>query len=193
MFTVPSVYFYKVEAFEEHRDKLLTFFESIDCEGAPEKLQEDVVTDWFNSSVADTHPPYFSYISKILEPELKVINETFGNHETEIVDIWFQQSSGDQRHYVHSHGQDGISCIWYLEYDPSVHNPTKFYCPFTDPLTGSQWEFDPDVKEGGLIAFPSYIQHEQRPSFSDKRRTIVSFNIKKKRESKKLGEQLTNL
>ena len=34
--------------FKEHRDKLLTLFESIDCKGSPEGLPEDVVTDWFN-------------------------------------------------------------------------------------------------------------------------------------------------
>lgn len=193
MFTVPSVHFHKVEAFKEHRDKLLTLFESIDCKGSPEGLPEDVVTDWFNFNVKDTHPPYFSYVCKILEPELKIINQAFGNHDTEVVEVWFQQSSGKQTHRVHNHGQDGISCVWYLEFDPSVHHTTKFYSPFPDAFTGNLQELEPKVKEGDLIAFPSFIQHEQRPSFSDKRRTIVSFNIKAKNKFKKLGEQITKL
>ena len=193
MFSIPSLHFKEVSGYREHKDKLLAFFDAYPYKKSSKYREDDVVTDWYESQEKFTHPPYYSYICKILKPEIKHINEAFGCHDIEIRDIWFQQSVNYQRHYAHTHGAVGVSCIWYLEFDPSEHNSTIFYAPFTNPLTGDCMEYEPEVQEGDLIAFPSYLQHEQRPSFSDKRRTIISFNIVRKIRSKELGEQITNL
>jgi ectoine hydroxylase-related dioxygenase (phytanoyl-CoA dioxygenase family) len=45
--------------------------------------------------------------------------------------------------------------------------------------TLGQYEtYEPKVKEGDLIIFPSTIQHEASTNMSNKRRTIISFNLK---------------
>ena len=193
MFSIPHLHFKEVNGYREHKEKLLNFFDACPHKKSSKYGKDDIVTDWYYGQEEFTHPQYYSYVCKILEPEINRINEAFGNHDIEVRDIWFQQSINYKRHYVHTHGAVGISCIWYLEFDPSEHSSTKFYAPFTDPLTGNCMEYEPEVQEGDLIAFPSYLHHEQKPSFSDKRRTVISFNITRKIRCKELGEQITDL
>ena len=45
-------------------------------------------------------------------------------------------------------------------------------------MLGQYETYVPKVKEGDLILFPSMIQHEASSNMSDKRRTIISFNLK---------------
>ena len=91
--------------------------------------------------------------------------------------MWYQMTSGGESHQVHTHGATGLSCVWYLEFDPEVHKATTFYAPFHDPLSGDMIQHTPEVQEGDLVVFPSFLMHEQEGNDSDKRRTIISFNI----------------
>ena len=65
-----------------------------------------------------------------------------------------------------------------------IHEATKFYSPFNDPATGDLMEYQPFVKEGDLVIFPSYLLHEGPVNKSDKERVIVSFNIMGEPETK---------
>ena len=61
---------------------------------------------------------------------------------------------------------------------------------FVHDLAGANLEFQPQIDEGDLFVFPSYVYHEHLASYSDKRRTVISFNILRDRTSKELGTQL---
>ena len=49
--------------------------------------------------------------------------------------------------------------------------------PFPNFLTGLQLTYTPEVDEGSIIFFPSYISHFTEPNLSDENRLIVSFNL----------------
>ena len=75
----------------------------------------------------------------------------------------------------------GWSAVLYVEFDDKEHSATTFYCPYMSnkrSFLGGYDTYIPKVKEGDLIIFPSIIQHEASTNMSDKRRTIISFNLK---------------
>lgn len=190
MFFLPSCHFKQVRNTPEHKQKLLDLFSSYTDKKYQQNPDEDAVTDWFYCHKNRVQPEYYSYVCNALKGELKEINNYFGFHDTRVTDMWFQQTVKSQRHGAHTHGSVGLSCIWYLEFDPTAHQPTLFHAPFTHPLTGANLEFQPQVDEGDLFVFPSYVYHEHLASYSDKRRTVISFNILRDRTSKELGTQL---
>ena len=55
--------------------------------------------------------------------------------------------------------QDILSFL-YVDYDTEEHEATKFHCPFLESATGRNLTYQPTVREGDLIIFPSYILHE---------------------------------
>ena len=95
--------------------------------------------------------------------------------------IWFQSYEKYNNFKVHNHGIGGWSAVLYVEFDDEEHSATTFYSPHmsNNRSTLGQYEtYEPKVKEGDLIIFPSTIQHEASTNMSNKRRTIISFNLK---------------
>jgi hypothetical protein len=85
--------------------------------------------------------------------------------------IWFQQYVNGNTHGWHTHGNN-FTGVYYLEL-PNDAPKTQLVNPF------SQTEiFEPDVKEGKIIIFPSYVIH-RAPLVSNQnlRKTIISFNV----------------
>lgn len=127
-------------------------------------------------------PKYCQKVLDSLKNELKIIENKFSllyPISMNIKEMWFQSTTNAQHHEAHIHGARGgvrLSFVWYIEFDPTVHRSTTFYCPFRDPMTGKLIKSDIPVDEGDLIVFPSSIVHEQLPSYSSVRRTIISFN-----------------
>ena len=95
--------------------------------------------------------------------------------------IWFQSYEKYNNFKVHNHGIGGWSAVLYVEFDDEEHSATTFYSPHMSnnrSMLGQYETYEPKVKEGDLIIFPSIIQHEASTNMSNKRRTIISFNLK---------------
>jgi hypothetical protein len=72
----------------------------------------------------------------------------------------------------------GFSLVLYVEYDPKVHTPTTFVCPWQDPRTDTTTLICPqDIKEGTLVIVPSYTLHYATPNLSNKIRTVISADL----------------
>ena len=152
--------------------------------------KDEMKTDWYDTRFA-LHfkpPKYCQKVLDFFEREFKILENIFGIppiSAKNISKMWFQSTTGEQCHDVHTHGQGlkHLSFVWYLEFDPKIHHATTFYCPFHDPFTGELLKSEvKNVKEGDLLVFPSRMYHEQRASKSDIRRTIISFNYQPTRE-----------
>ena len=63
------------------------------------------------------------------------------------------------------------------EYNPKYHRPTNFIAPYDHFITGEQLTYEPEVEEGDLILFPSFLHHYTHPHQSQERRTVLSFNL----------------
>lgn len=138
-----------------------------------EVLPKDKFTDYGSG---DPMPPYSETIHQCIKDEMHDFSKWY-DYPVVPKGVWYERSKKTYRHPVHNHGTTGFSGVLYVDFDPEVHQSTVFYLPFTEPTTGTVLTYQPKVKEGDLVIFPSYLLHEAVPNESDKERVIVSFNI----------------
>ena len=84
-------------------------------------------------------------------------------------------------------GKTHFSCIHYLKYDPEVHQPVTFVDPLMLIRSHSlemdsnyySERYSPEIREGSLLMFPSYLEHFVKKSDStlDNPRISIAFNI----------------
>ena len=173
MFSVPIVH-YPIENWSENKKKILDALPPED-ESQLEPNGSGLYTDFFISSKVQEMPSYFNTVLDVIKPYLK--NFMDGN-PVEFVEMWYQKYYKNVEHNTHCHGFTGWSSIIYVEFDPEVHQSTKFFSPFRQPWDCDMETFQPNVKEGDMILFPSSLLHEAPVSRTDTRRTIISYNIR---------------
>ena len=94
----------------------------------------------------------------------------------EICKIWFQIQKQYEYHSLHNHGAKGWSAVFYADFNPAVHEATRFYCPIYT-VDGELATFTPNVREGDLFIFPAQVNHESVVQRSEIDRTIISLNL----------------
>ena len=168
MLTIPF-YHYKVSNWKEKKEQLLDFVSNLSFK--------------YFDQIADLYTTYGDQTSSI---PLKILEDDILKFTTEVkysgeinAEIWFQKYYENQFHSPHNHGAIGYSSVLYINFDKRIHDGTRFLAPFNDP-DGNHVEFAPDVDEGSLIFFPSYLYHFTIPNKSDSIRIIMSMNIRKK-------------
>tara|TARA_R100000353_G_scaffold105886_1_gene76298 strand:- start:72 stop:728 length:657 start_codon:yes stop_codon:yes gene_type:complete len=144
----------------------------------------------------------FLYDSEELSKQYLEVLESFcdDNYVIEIDEIWFNYYINGEYQEQHNHLNGSseprikgvfpstFSGVHFLCYDKEVHSPLTFKDPMV-LLRSNSFEFrshnydeghKPDISEGDLIMFPSYLEHEVKagkPTPGNPRVTI-SFNLK---------------
>ena len=173
MFSVPIVY-YPIENWSENKKKILDALPPED-DSQLEPNGSGLYTDFFINGKVKEFPSYFHTVVDVIKPYLK--NFMDGN-PVEFVEMWYQKYYNMVEHKTHCHGFTGWSSIIYVEFDPKVHQSTRFFSPFRQPWDCDVEVFQPEVKEGDMILFPSSLLHEAPVNRTDTRRTIISYNIR---------------
>ncbi len=111
------------------------------------------------------------------------------------VDLWYNVGIKGSYQEEHDHQGGYPSCtyaaIHYLIYDPQEHEPTAFYNPIHQnflrnmhPCNGddmpTDWQtpdYKPQVEEGDLLIFPSYLRHAVPFQRSDQPRATIALNL----------------
>jgi len=130
---------------------------------------------------------YIRYLQDLLNPEL---NEFCQEAEVscQITDAWSVRYEKGDLQTVHNHRGWGFTGILYVEFDPKVHTPTCFVAPWQNPRSDTtSLAYPADVKEGTLFIAPSFTHHFVEPNKSNKRRTVLSFDLLPPLESYKLA------
>ena len=165
MFSIPLTR-YKCSWWKQKRETLLRLLDEQElCQG-----DEQVLSDYRSSE------KYIDTISDILSDELSWFAHDL-QCEPVIVETWYERALPYMYHPTHNHGHGGYSAVLYIEYNPKYHRPTNFIAPFDHFITGEQLVYEPDVEEGHLILFPSFLHHYTHPHQSMERRTVLSFNL----------------
>jgi len=175
MFSVPIIH-YPIANWAENKKKIL---DALPEENKEHQDPQDngLFTDFFVNSAAECEemPPYAETIISVIKPYLAEFTD---QRRVEFSDMWYQKYYKGVSHGVHNHGHSGWSSVIYVEFDPDVHQATTFYSPFRNPWNGNLELFHPPVNEGDMVIFPATVMHEAAPNKSDKRRTIVSYNLR---------------
>lgn len=169
MFYVP-IYHYAVRDWENKKTSLMELYNRID-RNLERKDDDSVITNYHKDSL--------SMIESISEIFTDEINLFCGKVQSrfKLACAWFELTDKHAYHSMHNHGCTGYSSVCYIKYNSDEHKPTHFMSPFPNFLTGLQLTYTPEVDEGSIIFFPSYISHFTEPNLSDENRLIVSFNL----------------
>jgi len=124
----------------------------------------------------NSDPPYRDKFLELISKSVMELGQSLGVPAVGVGPIWAQRYW--RGHYMnpHTHGPRGYSAILYAELNDD-HPCTEFLSPFKDFYGGNDLVYNPEVKEGDVIFFPSSLYHHAPPHDSDNHRTIFSFNM----------------
>lgn len=113
--------------------------------------------------------------------------------EATVENIWYNYYVNGEFQEAHSHLSGSISpttfaCVHFVSFNPKLHSPITFSDPIASlrnlslEFKSSRYheKYTPKIKEGDFLMFPSYLQHEVKPSppSPDYPRITISFNLK---------------
>ncbi len=176
MFSIPLIR-YKIENWEHNKKRILDALPPEELHKGYNNGRNDqgMITDYHaQHDHKEELAPYIPVVVNIIKPYLKQFAPDIPIHFT---DIWYQKYYKHDYHMTHNHGGVGWSGIIYVELDADSHDSTYFFPPFGNPFDGANNEYKPKVEEGDMLLFPSSILHESSINRTDKRRTIISYNI----------------
>ena len=117
--------------------------------------------------------------ANLLLPKINIFLENvFANNlnfktymKNEMISLfWFQQYNVLDTHDWHIHERSMYNLIYYVEKSDNCPS-TELKSPVSDKI------FSPNVNEGDVLLFPSFLIHRSAPNQSDKRKTIIAFNL----------------
>ena len=183
----PQFYYHgEVEKHQQLKDKLLS-------ELTDDKLSQPKEWNCSVQSSFETDNNFsWDYFYECIQPNLLDMHQQLnGNpHTNSIVmtEAWLNKYERGDSQEVHTHiGADNctFSCSYFAQYalndarflfyDP---DQTKHLGEFTKHYDGVVNTWFPDVQEGDIIIFPSWIHHQVEPHRSDTTRITVSANFK---------------
>ena len=182
----PQFYYHgEVEKHQELKDKLLS-------ELTDDKLSQPKEWNCSVQSSFETENNFsWDYFYECIKPNLLDMHQQLkGNplHQFKMTEAWLNKYERGDSQEVHTHiGADNctFSCSYFAQYalndarflfyDP---DQTKHLGEFTKHYSGVVNTWFPDVQEGDIIIFPSWIHHQVEPHRSDTTRITVSANFK---------------
>ena len=182
----PQFYYHgEVEKHQELKDKLLS-------ELTDDKLSQPKEWNCSVQSSFETENNFsWDYFYECIKPNLLDMHQQLkGNplHQFTMTEAWLNKYGRGDSQEVHTHiGADNctFSCSYFAQYalndarflfyDP---DQTKHLGDFTKHYDGVVNTWFPDVQEGDIIIFPSWLHHQVEPHRSDTTRITVSANFK---------------
>jgi hypothetical protein len=165
--------FYYIKHFDKHNELKSTLLNLINS-AAFDSPKSDVCelniskTDWTLSQ--NTSRSWAQFIVPHLFNYEKNIYSELGYNWIQISEIWFQQYNKESEHGWHVHGCN-FTNVYYLEL-PKGTPKTLLIDPFTQKNI-----IEVNVQEGDIISFPSFVVHKTEKNLSEKRKTIISWNL----------------
>jgi len=170
MFSIP-IYHFPVEGWETKKKNLLSL-------AYEQNKNFKYHNNNFVSSTYDQDPTSMvEKISFIFSQEIRLFLKSTNLQSCELNNVWFQRAQQGDMHDVHNHGPCGYSGVCYVEFDQKFHTGTKFISPFPNFLNGNLMTYLPEVKEGSIVFFPSFVTHYTLPNHSSQERLILAFNL----------------
>ena len=130
---------------------------------------------------------FISFILPEIEQVMVDMNWEKQNQNAKINNMWAIINTGGSTNLRHQHGNSTISGAYYVR-APKNCGDIVFYDPrpapvYSHPNVNSPNFLNAQVnsvspKEGGLVLFPSYLDHSVNENLSNEERIVISFNIR---------------
>ena len=140
-----------------------------------------------NFNLKDETPKEFiNLISPNINQVFKDMDWDLGNQITKITNMWTIINRSGAANDRHHHGNSAISAAYYVKapedcgnivfYDPRPA-PVYYHPLSTKPNSLNAMQNAVNPVEGGLVLFPSYLDHSVNPNLSNEERIVISFNL----------------
>jgi hypothetical protein len=161
-----SIFIEKVSCHQHIKNTLLEMIDK--CGGGP--LHGVSKTDW--NEPWEKRAEYWNYFFSFIHPYITNITMRLGKTDFKVVGQWYQQYYKNSKHgwHVHFRNQEddehpnGFAAVYFIE--------------LSDGL-GTEFIGYPKIEyeEGDLVFFPSYLPHRSPINLTDKRKTVIAFNV----------------
>jgi hypothetical protein len=168
-------FFYVVKDFDEHIQTQTNILNLIDENSSDTLVNYDSYftdnidrLDW--SLNTDFSRPWVNVAKPLIESHLLAIADSLGYKNIFIDQIWFQQYIIGNSHGWHTHGSN-FTGVYYLEL-PEDAPKTQLLNP-----VNQEEIIVPEIEEGKILIFPSYVIHRAPFVNVSSKKTIISFNF----------------
>lgn len=156
----------ELKDFKKHKKILLDLISKMPNSDVNNNVESISKTDW--NIPTEYNREYAKYFLNIITDYMSKLTDFLYVEEWQISNIWFQQYENKDKHNWHTHGHAHFTNVFYLEL-PDNNYKTEIF-DFSDNI------LDIDVKEGDILTFPAFYNHRSKTNYSNKRKTIISFN-----------------
>ena len=188
LFFSTPVWTAKFEEYEEVNNEIYKYIK---------KLQQNDTSGIIKSNIKGWHSKDFNLKENELQNFIKMISPKISeaiadmNWETKIqkikiANMWAIINMGGAANSRHHHGNCTLSCAYYVK-APNNSGDIVFYDPRPAPVYSHPNSNGPNSlnamvnaispTEGGLVIFPSYLDHSVNENLSNEERIVISFNI----------------
>ena len=188
LFFSTPVWASKIENYKEINEEVYNYIKSLrelDNKG----ITKSNVKGWHSKDFDLTNEIIKKFIN-LISPEInrviKDMNWDINKQRARITSIWAIINAGGASNSKHHHGNSSLSAAYYVR-APNDSGDIVFYDPrpapvYSHPISDSPNSLNCSVNsispvEGGLVLFPSYLEHSVNANKSSEERIVISFNI----------------
>ena len=189
LFFSTPVWTSKIDDYQASNEKIYNYIKELQKTDQKGLIKSNI-KGWHSSDFDLKNSNVVNFINLISPNINQVINDmdwNVKNQTVRITGMWAIINLGGASNSRHHHGNNDISAAYYVR-APKDCGEIVFYDPrpapvFSHPISTASNSLNAMVNsikpvEGGLVLFPSYLDHSVNPNLSNKERVVISFNIK---------------
>ena len=146
-------------------------------------LTKGLTTKWYSYNFLQTNHPSIQKLREFIFSEVKTYFEEIGHEEPNLYyQSWANLLKNKEVLSIHSHAgpHSYVSGVFFIK---TVESSTKYFLPMDRRIPGVEDFFETEIEvkntEGGLVIFPSFIEHCSTPTLDNLERITLAFDILK--------------
>ena len=188
LFFSTPVWVSKIDNYKDTNDKIYGYIknlQNLDNKG----LIKSNIKGWHSKNFDLKNEIVINFINSIsaeINAVIKAMDWDIKNQTAKISGMWAIINTGGASNARHHHGNSDISAAYYVR-APENCGEIVFYDPRPAPVFSHPRSNNPNFLnamvnsitpvEGGLVLFPSYLDHSVNPNNSSEERVVISFNL----------------
>ena len=168
-----------ISVVKEYDDTITSQMESVNIAG----LEKGLTTKWYTYNFLQSNHPSIQKLREFIFFEVNTFLEEIGHHDPNLYyQSWANLLKNQETLSRHSHAgsYSYVSGVFFVK---TVESSTKYFIPLDRRIPGVEDFFETEIEikniEGGLVIFPSFIEHCSTPTLENLERITVAFDILK--------------
>ena len=188
LFFSTPVWASKTENYKETNEEIYNYIKKLQTEDNDGIIKSNV-KGWHSKDFDLKNSVVIKFINLIspnINQVIKDMQWDINSQTVKITSMWSIINTGGASNARHHHGNSDISAAYYVR-APKNSGEIVFYDPRPAPVFSHPGSTKPNSlnamvnsinpAEGGLVLFPSYLDHSVNENLSNEERIVISFNL----------------